>query len=136
MEEIWAERAAQEAAEADSMKPTIIINNDIQPYTIDDWTLSLHLTTWDSPSTKKYMHTDIAQIPLTMPYLEEDSEDEVSNTLDQWPSSLSMPPVGDDMHPLTEQFSGTHPGEEWEYNKISKPKYFQFLIPDPSIPHC
>jgi hypothetical protein len=47
-----------------------------------------------------------------------------------------MPPAGNDMHLLTEQFSGTHPGEEWEYNKISTPKYFWFLIPDPSILHC
>jgi hypothetical protein len=41
MEEIWAEGAAQEAAEAksDGMKPPIIIDNgiQIQPYTIDDW---------------------------------------------------------------------------------------------------
>jgi hypothetical protein len=46
-----------------------------------------------------------------------------------------MPPAGDDMHPLAETFSGTHPGENWEYNVIRKPKYFWFLIPDPSIPH-
>src|SRR5207302_3024870 len=44
MEEIWAERAAQEAAETDGMKPPIIMSNgiQIQPYTIDDWSLSLH----------------------------------------------------------------------------------------------
>jgi hypothetical protein len=30
MEEIWAEHAAQEAAETDSMKPPIIISNGIQ----------------------------------------------------------------------------------------------------------
>src|SRR5205807_886341 len=44
MEEIWAERAAQEAEEAksDGMKPSTIISNgiQIQPYTIDDWSLS------------------------------------------------------------------------------------------------
>jgi hypothetical protein len=37
-----------------------------------------------------------------MPYLEEESEDEVSNALDQWPLLPSMPPAGDDMHPPTE----------------------------------
>jgi hypothetical protein len=47
-----------------------------------------------------------------------------------------MPPAGDDMHPLAETFSGTHLGEGWEYNKITKPKYFRFLIPDLSIPRC
>jgi hypothetical protein len=73
---------------------------------------------------------------LTMPHLEEDSEEEVSSILDQWPSLPSMPPAGNDMHPPTKQFSGAYPGEEWEYNKISAPKYFWFLIPDPSIPHC
>jgi hypothetical protein len=38
MEEIWAECTAQEAAEADGMKPPIIVHNgiQIQPYTIDD----------------------------------------------------------------------------------------------------
>jgi hypothetical protein len=60
MKEIWAEHAAQEAAEADGMKPTIIVSNDIQLYTIDNWSLPLHLSTWDSPSTKKFMHADIA----------------------------------------------------------------------------
>jgi hypothetical protein len=40
------------------------------------------------------------------------------------------------MHPPAETFSGAHPGEDWEYNKITKPKYFRFLIPDPSILHC
>jgi hypothetical protein len=82
------------------------------------------------------MHANIAQIPLTMPYLEEELEDEVSSILDQWPLLPSMPPAGNDMHLLTEQFSGAHPGEEWEYNKISAPKYFWFLIPDLSILHC
>jgi hypothetical protein len=59
MEEIWAECAAQEATEADSKKPTIIAGNDNHQYTIDDWSLSLYLTTWDSPSIKKYMHANI-----------------------------------------------------------------------------
>jgi hypothetical protein len=47
MEEIWAEHAAQEAAEADGMKPPIIVSNgiQIQLYTIDNWLLSLHSTT-------------------------------------------------------------------------------------------
>jgi hypothetical protein len=71
---------------------------------------------------------------LTMTH--KDSEEEVSSILDQWPLPPSMPSAGDDMHPPAETFSGTCSGEEWEYNKISKPKYFQFLIPDPSIPHC
>jgi hypothetical protein len=46
MEEVWAERAAQKAAETDSMKPPIIISNgiQIQPYTIDNWSLSPHST--------------------------------------------------------------------------------------------
>jgi hypothetical protein len=46
----------------------------------------------------------------------------------------TRPPTGDDMHPLNEMFSGAYPGEEWKYNKVGSPKYFQFLIPDPSIP--
>jgi hypothetical protein len=54
----------------------------------------------------------------------------------KWPSPPSMPPAGDDMHPPAKTFSGTRPEEEWEYNKISKSKYFQFLIPDPSILRC
>jgi hypothetical protein len=135
MEEIWAERAAQEAAETDSMKPSIIINNgiQIQPYTIDNWSLSPHLTKWDSPATTKYMPADIMCMALTMTH--EESEEEVSSILDQWPSLPSMSPAGDDMHPPAETFSGAHPGEDWEYNKISKPKYFWFLIPNPSILH-
>jgi hypothetical protein len=46
MEEIWAEHAAQEAAEADGMKPSIIIHNgiQIQLYTIDNWSLSPYST--------------------------------------------------------------------------------------------
>jgi hypothetical protein len=68
--------------------------------------------------------------------MHEDLEEEVSSILDQWPSPPSMPPAGDDMHPLAETFSGAHLGEDWEYNKISKPKYFWFLISDPSIPCC
>jgi hypothetical protein len=133
MEEIWAERAAQEAAEADGMKPPIIIHNgiQIQPYTIDNWSLSPHLTKWDSPATTKYMPADITRMALTMTH--EDSE-EVFSILDQWPLLPSMPPAGDDMHPPAETFSGARLGEEWEYNKITKPKYFWFLIPDPSIP--
>jgi hypothetical protein len=74
-----------------------------------------------------------------MPYLEEKSEEEVDSTirlLDTWPSPPGMPPIGDDMHPSNEMFSGTHPGEEWKYNKVGSPKYFWFLIPDPSIPCC
>jgi hypothetical protein len=44
MEEIWAEHATQEEAKTDGMKPPIIISNgiQIQPYTIDDWSLSPH----------------------------------------------------------------------------------------------
>jgi hypothetical protein len=38
------------------------------------------------------------------------------------------------MHPPAEEFSGAHPGNEWIYNATSAPKYFRFLIPDPSIP--
>jgi hypothetical protein len=135
MEEIWAECAAQEEAETDSMKPPIIISNDIQiqPYTIDDWSLSPHSAKWDSPATTKYMLADITRMALTM--VHDQSEEEVSSILDQWPSPPSMPPAGDDMHPPAETFSGAHPGEGWEYNKITKPKYIQFLIPDPSILH-
>jgi hypothetical protein len=138
MEEIWAEHAAQEAAEADGMKPPIIISNgiQIQPYTIDDWSLSPHSTKWDSPATTKYMPANITHMALTMTHMKEESEEEVCNILNQWPSLPSMPPAGDDMHPPAKTFSGAHLGEEWEYNKISKPKYFQFLIPDPSIPCC
>jgi hypothetical protein len=71
---------------------------------------------------------------LTMTH--EQSEDEVCSVLDQWPSPPSTPSAGDDMHPSAETFSGIHPGKDWEYNKISKPKYFRFLIPDPSILCC
>jgi hypothetical protein len=136
MEEIWAEHATQEAAETDGMKPPIIINNgiQIQPYTIDDWSLSLHSAKWDSPATTKYMPADITCMALTMTC--EQSEEEVCSVLDQWPSPPSMPPAGDDMHPPAETFSGAHPGEDWEYNAIKKPNYFWFLIPDPSIPCC
>jgi hypothetical protein len=136
MEEIWAERTAQEAAEADSMKHSIITSNgiQIQLYTIDDWSLSPHSAKWDSLAATKYMPADITCMALTMTH--EESEDEVSSILDQWPSLPSTPPAGDDMHPPAETFSGAHPGEDWEYNKITKPKYFQFLIPDPSILCC
>jgi hypothetical protein len=135
MEEIWAERAAQEEAKTDSMKPPIIISNgiQIQPYTIDDWSLSPHSAKWDSSATTKYMLADITCMALTM--VCDQSEEEVFSILDQWPSPPSMPPAGDDMHPLAETFSGAYLGEDWEYNTIRKPKYFQFLIPDPSIPH-
>src|SRR5437588_3198284 len=134
MEEIWAERAAQEETETDGMKPPTIISNgiQIQPYTIDDWSLSPHSTTWDSPAATKYMPADITRMAFTM--VRDQSEGEVSSILDQWPSPPSTPPAGDDMHPPAETFSGARPGEEWEYNAISKPKYFRFLIPDPSIP--
>jgi hypothetical protein len=47
-----------------------------------------------------------------MPHLEEESEDEVSNTLDQWPTPPSTLLAGDDIHPLTKQFSGTHLEED------------------------
>jgi hypothetical protein len=137
MEEIWAEHAAQEAAEAetDGMKPPIIISNgiQIQPYTIDDWSLSPHSAKWDSPAATKYMPADITHMALTMTC--EQSEEEVCSVLDQWPSPPSMPPAGDNMHPLAKTFSGTHLGKDWEYNAIRKPKYFWFLILDPSIPH-
>jgi hypothetical protein len=116
------------------MKPSIIIDNgiQIQPYTIDNWSLSPHSATWDSPSATKYMPANITCMALTM--VHDQSEEEVSSILDQWPSPPSMPPAGDDMHPPAETFSGARPGEDWEYNTISKPKYFCFLIPDPSIP--
>jgi hypothetical protein len=83
MEEIWAERAAQEEAETDGMKPPIIISNgiQIQPYTIDDWSLSPHLAKWDSPAATKYMPADITCIALTIVY--DQSEEEVSSILDQ-----------------------------------------------------
>jgi hypothetical protein len=118
------------------MKSPIIVSNgvQIQPYTIDDWSLSLHSTKWDSPATTKYMPADIMHMALTMPYMKEESE-EVCSILDQWPSPPSMPPAGDNMHPPAKTFSGACPGEEWKYNVIKKPKYFQFLIPDPSILH-
>jgi hypothetical protein len=68
MEEIWAERAAQEAAETDGMKPPIITSNgiQIQPYTIDNWFLSPHSAKWDSPAATKYMPADIMHMALTM----------------------------------------------------------------------
>jgi hypothetical protein len=65
----------------------------------------------------------------------EQLEEEVCSILEQWLSPPSMPPTGDDMHPSAETFSGAHLGEGWEYNVIKKPKYFRFLIPDPSILH-
>jgi hypothetical protein len=80
------------------------------------------------------MPADITRMALTM--VCDQSEEEVSSILDQWPSPPSTPPAGDDMHPPAETFSGTHLGKGWEYNKITKPKYFWFLIPDPSIPRC
>jgi hypothetical protein len=99
MEEIWAERAAQKAAETDSMKLPIIISNgiQIQPYTIDDWSLSLHSAKWDSPAATKYMPANITHMALTMTC--EQSEEEVCSVLEQWPSPPSIPPAGDDMHP-------------------------------------
>jgi hypothetical protein len=111
MEEIWAEHAAQEAAETDSIKPPIIISNgiQIQPYTIDDWSLSPHSAKWDSPAATKYMPADIIHMVLTMTC--EQSEEEVCSVLDQWLSPPSMPLAGDDMHPLAETFSGAHSGE-------------------------
>jgi hypothetical protein len=50
------------------MKPPIIISNgiQIQPYTIDDWSLSPHSTKWDSPAATKYMPADIMHMALTM----------------------------------------------------------------------
>jgi hypothetical protein len=112
MEEIWAERAAQKAAETDGMKPPIIISNgiQIQPYTIDNWSLSPHSTKWDSPATTKYMPADITCMVLTMTH--EQSEEEVCSVLEQWLSLPSTPPAGDDMHPLAETFSGAHPGKD------------------------
>jgi hypothetical protein len=79
------------------------------------------------------MPANIMRMALTM--VHDQSEEEVSSILDQWPSPPSTPPAGDDMHPPAETFSGAHPGEDWEYNAIKKPKYFWFLIPDPSILH-
>jgi hypothetical protein len=80
------------------------------------------------------MPADITRMALTI--TRNQSEDKVCSVLEQWLSPSSMPPAGDDMHPPAETFSGAHPGEDWEYNKITKPKYFQFLIPDPSILRC
>jgi hypothetical protein len=99
MKEIWAEHAAQEAAETDGMKPPIIVHNgiQIQPYTIDNWSLSPHSAKWDSLATTKYMPADIIHMALTM--MHEESEEEVSSILDQWLSPPSMPPAGDDMQP-------------------------------------
>jgi hypothetical protein len=85
---------------------------------------------------------EIAHLPLAylpMPYLDEDSEEEVDSTIglvDTWLTPPSTLPAGDNMHPPTETFSGAHPGEDWIYNKIGTPKYFWFLIPDLSIPRC
>jgi hypothetical protein len=114
------------------MKPPIIVHHgiQIQPYTIDDWSLSPHSTKWDSPAATKYMPADITCMALTM--MHEESE-EVSSILNQWPLPPSTPPAGDDMHPPVETFSGAHLGEDWEYNVIKKSKYFWFLIPDLSI---
>ena len=139
MQEIWAECAAQKAAQEEEedgkREVTVIVSNDNDCHTLD-WLLSPHLTIWDSPSATKYLAADIPRLPLTIQHQEE-SEEEVENTLlDTWPSPPGMPPAGDDMHPPSEMFSGAHPGEEWQYNKIGTPKYFRFLIPDPSIPRC
>jgi hypothetical protein len=80
------------------------------------------------------MPANITHMALTMTH--EQSEEEVCSVLDQWPSPPSMPPAGDDMHPPAKTFSGAYPGENWEYNAIRNPKYFWFLIPDPSILRC
>jgi hypothetical protein len=77
------------------------------------------------------MPADITRMALTMTCKQ--SEEEVCSVLEQWPSPPSTPPAEDDMHPPAEMFSGAYPGEDWEYNMIKKPKYFRFLIPDPSI---
>jgi hypothetical protein len=71
MEEIWAEHAAQEAAEEANGKEitiSIIAGNNTHNYIyLDDWLLLPKSTTWDSPSATKYMATEIAHLPLTYP---------------------------------------------------------------------
>ena len=58
MQEIWAECAAQEAAEEDGKREvTVIVSNDNDRHALD-WSLSPHSTTWDSPSTTKYLAAD------------------------------------------------------------------------------
>jgi hypothetical protein len=65
------------------------------------------------------MPANIMHMALTMPHIEEESEEEVCSILDQWPSLPSTPPAGNDMHPSAETFSGACLGEEWKYNKTS-----------------
>jgi hypothetical protein len=119
MEEIWAERAAQEAAEKDGkeIKLSIIASNDTHHYTLDDWSLSPKSTAWDSPKAAQYMATTIARLTPTfapMPHLEEDTDEEVDSTglAESWPTPPSTPPAGDDMHPPTETFCAPCPGDE------------------------
>ena len=80
MEEIWVEYTAQQAEEEDGKEITlaIIAGNNGFRYILDDWSLLLHLITWDSPSATKYMAADIFWLPLTllpMLHLEEDSKE-------------------------------------------------------------
>ena len=142
MEEIWAERVAQEVnaqdGQSDGKKETSIIAiNGTKPY-IDNWSLSTHSTTWDSPCTTKYMATEILPVSppspsmLSLILIKEEEEIEVL----KWPTPPGTPPAGDDMHPPQEVFSGACPKDGWHYNKIGLPKYFWFLIPDLAMPHC
>ena len=141
MEEIWAERVAKEVStqdgQLDGKKGTSIIAiNGTKPY-IDDWSLSPHSATWDSPCAVKYMAVEIPPVsppspsmPSLVPIKEEEEEIEAL----RWPTPPGMPPTGDDMHLPQEVFSGTCPEDGWHYNKIGSPKYFRFLIPDPAMP--
>jgi hypothetical protein len=63
---IWAEHAAQEAAQEDGkeIKLSIIVSNDIYHCILDDWSLSPKSTAWDSPSATKYMAVEITHLPL------------------------------------------------------------------------
>jgi hypothetical protein len=55
-------------------------------------------------------------------------------SMDIWPSPLSTPVEGDDMHPPQELIAGVHSGKGWHYNSIKCWDYYRFLIPDPTIP--
>ena len=58
----------------------------------------------------------------------DEDHDEEYNTL--WPTPLTTPFEGDDMHPPQPQISGPHPGQDWAPNTQETTHYYRFLIPD------
>ena len=124
MEEIWAEHIAKEVSTQDGQSD-------------DNWSLSPHSATWDSPHTIKYMAMEIPPVsppsPSMLSLIPIKEEEEEIKVL-QWPMPPGMPPTSDNMHLPQEVFSGVCPKDGWHYNKIGSPKYFRFLIPDPAMP--